>query len=43
MIAVRGEGVEPIPLKDVIGKRKHVPLDHPWVVTARNLGVSLGD
>jgi 6-phosphofructokinase 1 len=43
MLAVRGEGVEPVPLKDVVGKRKHVPLDHPWVETARNLGVSLGD
>jgi 6-phosphofructokinase 1 len=43
MVAVRGESVEAVPLKDVVGKRKHVPLDHPWVVTARNLGVSLGD
>jgi 6-phosphofructokinase 1 len=43
MAAVRGESVEPVPLKDVVGKRKQVPLDHPWVETARNLGVSLGD
>ncbi|GAB4443855.1 MAG: ATP-dependent 6-phosphofructokinase [Anaerolineae bacterium] len=43
MVAVRGEGTEPVPLEDVVGKRKTVPLDHPWIETARNLGVSLGD
>ena len=25
------------------GCRKTVPLDHPWLLTARNLGVGLGD
>ncbi|PJF23279.1 MAG: 6-phosphofructokinase [Phototrophicales bacterium] len=43
MVAVRGNDVEPVPLEDVVGKRKNVPLDHPWVCTARDLGVSLGD
>ncbi|MCZ7547012.1 MAG: 6-phosphofructokinase [Anaerolineae bacterium] len=43
MVAVRGEGTEPVPLEEVVGKRKTVPLDHPWIETARNLGVSLGD
>jgi 6-phosphofructokinase 1 len=43
MVAARGDGAAPVPLADVVGKRKVVPLDHPWVETARTLGVSLGD
>jgi 6-phosphofructokinase 1 len=43
MIAARGEEAVPIPLEDVVGRRKSVPLDHPWVQTARRIGVSLGD
>ena len=43
MVAVRGDDVEPVPLKDVVGKRKTVPLDHAWIETARNIEVCLGD
>jgi phosphofructokinase-like protein len=43
MVAVKGEGAVAVPLSDVVGKRKTVPLDHPWVETARNIGVCLGD
>ncbi|MCL4250493.1 MAG: 6-phosphofructokinase [Anaerolineae bacterium] len=43
MVAARGDSTEPVPLEQVVGKRKTVPLDHPWVETARNLGISLGD
>jgi ATP-dependent phosphofructokinase / diphosphate-dependent phosphofructokinase len=43
MIAVRGDDVEPVPLEQVVNKRKTLPLDHPWIETARNLGVCLGD
>jgi len=43
MVAARGEGAEAIPLADVVGKRKLVPLDHPWLQTARHIGVCLGD
>jgi len=43
LVAARGESTEPIPLEDVIGKRKNVPLDHPWLDTARKLEVCLGD
>ena len=43
MVAARGDGFEPVPLKDVVGKRKVVPLDHPWIRTARQVGTSLGD
>jgi len=43
MIAARGDGVEPVPLEQVVGKRKIVPLDHPWITSARRVGVNLGD
>ena len=43
MIAVHGEEARPIPLKDVVGKRYTVPLDHSWVRAARNVNTCLGD
>jgi 6-phosphofructokinase 1 len=43
MVAARGEGTEPVPLEKVVGKRKTVPLDHPWLDSARRLGTCMGD
>lgn len=43
MVAARGEGAEPVPLDQVVGKRKTVPLDHPWIKSARLVGTNLGD
>ena len=43
MVAARGDGVEPVPLERVAGKRKCVPADHSWVQTARHVGTCLGD
>lgn len=43
MVAVRGEACVPIPLEDVAGKKKTVPLDHPWLQSARLVGTCLGD
>jgi 6-phosphofructokinase 1 len=43
MVAARGEGAEAVPLRDVVGKRKTVPLDHAWLRTARDIGIALGD
>jgi 6-phosphofructokinase 1 len=43
MIAARGDGTEAVPLKKVVGKRKTVPLDHPWIESARYLGTNMGD
>ncbi len=43
LVAARGETTEPVPLKEIAGKVKSVPLDHPWLMAARHLGVSLGD
>jgi 6-phosphofructokinase len=43
MVAARGEGSEAVPLADVVGRRKTVPLDHPWIESARRVGTSFGD
>jgi 6-phosphofructokinase 1 len=43
MVAARGDGTEPVPLEKVAGKRKIVPLDHPWITSARLVGTSFGD
>ena len=43
MVASRNGGTATVPLKDVVGKRKTVPLDHRWLDTARALEVCLGD
>jgi 6-phosphofructokinase 1 len=43
MVAARGEDTAAVPLEDVAGKRKTVPLDHPWIASARAVGTSLGD
>ncbi len=43
MVASREDGYTTIPLADVAGRRKMVPPDHPWVRTARALGVCFGD
>jgi ATP-dependent phosphofructokinase / diphosphate-dependent phosphofructokinase len=43
MIAVKGEGTEAIPLKDVVGKRLIVPQDHIWLKSARQVGTCFGD
>jgi ATP-dependent phosphofructokinase / diphosphate-dependent phosphofructokinase len=43
MVAARGDGCEAVPLEQVIGSRKNIPHDHPWINTARDLGICLGD
>jgi ATP-dependent phosphofructokinase / diphosphate-dependent phosphofructokinase len=43
MVAARGDGTEPVPLGDVVGKRKTVPRNHSWIQSARQVGVSFGD
>jgi len=43
MVAARGDTAVPVPLIDVAGKKKLVPADHPWIETARRVGVSFGD
>jgi ATP-dependent phosphofructokinase / diphosphate-dependent phosphofructokinase len=43
MVAARGDGFEPVPLKDVVGKRRTVPLDHYWIESARSVHTCFGD
>jgi 6-phosphofructokinase 1 len=43
MVALQGQNILPVPLADAVGQIKRVPLDSDTVITARQLGVSLGD
>ena len=43
MVAARGEAAVPVPLEQVTGNKKLVPLDHPWVQSAKQVGTSFGD
>lgn len=43
MIASRDSKAVPVPLSEVAGNRKSVPLDHPWIESARRLGICIGD
>jgi 6-phosphofructokinase 1 len=43
MVAAKRKKCKPIPLKKVAGRRKTVPLDHPWIRAARLVGTGFGD
>jgi 6-phosphofructokinase 1 len=43
MVAIKGTNVEPVPLEEVAGKLKYVPVDAPEIIEAKNLGISFGD
>lgn len=43
MVAARGDSAVPVPLGEVVGKRRTVPLDHAWIQAARDVGTCLGD
>ena len=43
LVAARSESTIPVPLEEITGRRKVVPVDHPWVQAARDIGVCLGD
>ena len=42
MVAARGESSEAVPLQKVAGRVKYVPVDHPLVRAAREVGTGLG-
>jgi 6-phosphofructokinase 1 len=42
MIAARNGVAVRVPLKKIAGNRKSVPLDHPWLESARRLGIHIG-
>ena len=39
---VNGE-IVPVPLKEVAGKLKEVPVDSPVIKSAKSIGISFGD
>jgi phosphofructokinase-like protein len=43
MVGLNGPTITRVPLEDVVGRPKNVPLDSDTVQTARELGISLGD
>ncbi|MFZ2957967.1 MAG: ATP-dependent 6-phosphofructokinase [Candidatus Ozemobacteraceae bacterium] len=43
MVAVKGNDCIAVPIENVAGKRKSVPIDHSWIRTARLVGTCLGD
>jgi 6-phosphofructokinase 1 len=43
MIAKRGIECVPVPLEEIVGNKRTVPLDHLWIKTARHVGTCLGD
>ena len=43
MVARQGRKTVPVPLEEVAGKLKSVPLNHEWIESARGVGTCLGD
>lgn len=43
MVAAKGDATRPVKLEDVAGKVKTVPLNHPWIGSARRVGTNFGD
>lgn len=43
MVADRGGQAVPVPLDEIVGKRKVVPDGHQWIEAARQVGTCLGD
>lgn len=43
MVAAKGDRCQAVPLEEVVGKRHTVPVDHPWVLSARRVNTCLGD
>ena len=43
MVGLNGQDITRVPLDQVVGRSKNVPLDSDTIRTARDLGISLGD
>jgi 6-phosphofructokinase 1 len=43
MVSIKGKKTQPVPLEEVVGKRKVVPNGHTWLKAARRVGTCLGD
>ena len=43
MVGLNGPTITCVPLEEIVGRLRNVPLDSDTVITARDLGISLGD
>lgn len=43
MVGIHGNEITPVPLAELTGQHKLVPIDHAWIRSARQVGVSFGD
>jgi len=43
MVSLKGDEIKSVPLSDVGGKLRTVPLDHPLIEKARRMGICFGD
>jgi len=43
MVAAKGNTIKAVPLEQVAGKRKTIPMNHPWLNSAKMLGTCLGE
>ena len=43
MVGLNGPDITRVPLENVVGRSKNIPLDSDILRTARDLGISLGD
>ncbi len=43
MLGIQGGSIVPVPIDQVTGHHKRIPLDHPWIKSAREVGTNLGD
>ncbi len=43
IVVLQGSDLGSVPIRDVAGKQRKVTPDHPWIKTARSLGICLGN
>jgi 6-phosphofructokinase 1 len=43
MVALKGEAISSIPLEEVAGRQRLIPIDSPVLRSARSIGTSFGD
>ena len=43
MVAIQDGRITSIPLEEAASKTKFLPVDHPMIQVARNIGISFGD
>jgi 6-phosphofructokinase 1 len=43
MVSLKGTEIVPVPLSEVAGKLKTVPVDSPTIQSAKEIGITFGD